>query len=167
MDKVIAWVFVALFATVVVTDAYALTLKSGEVLTSNGVVHATESANTQARVTNDGYAVVAGLVIIGVGEELVTVELSELRGKSRTEIVSVIGEAAATQLDESVSAQITVAAQEVHSEVSEDLVNLLGEDGVAQMLADEASGGSCPECTLSNADFAAGGYGDEQAAHGG
>ena len=161
MDKVtqvIAWALTVTFAVVILMgtyDANALTLKKGEVLTSNGVVHASESANTHAQVERNGYAVVAGLVIIGVGDEQVTVDVNDIRGKSRGDIVELIGDAAADQLEGSVADEIAAAvAQGVHSEISEDLVDLLGEQGVAQMLADEASGGSCPECTLSDADFA-------------
>lgn len=133
MTKVINWVFnnvlviwawtaVVLFAVAILSShANALTLKKGEVLTANGVVHATESANTQAQVERNGFAIVAGLVVLEGG---ITVELTDLVGKSRDGIVEVIGEAAA-DAGEEIYAEV---ATQLGDEVSGELIDRIGEE---------------------------------------
>ena len=80
-------------------NAFALTLKSGEVLSSDGeVVKASESANGQARLANDGVLVSAGVVFIDLNGSVIEVPLSDIRGKSKDQIAEVIGEAAVEQL---------------------------------------------------------------------
>ena len=93
MKTVVYWAIVALFGAVVVNDAYALTLKSGEVLTADGVVHVTESANTKKMVEADGYAIIGSNLVIDAEGTLVDIPLSDLRGKSEEGRIEVVKEA--------------------------------------------------------------------------
>lgn len=108
MDKIIAWAFVALFGTVVVTDAYALTIPSGSVLTKDGVVPAAESDNTRKQVERNGYAVVAGQLVVGIEGELITIDLDDLRGKDKDGIRDVVQAAAIEQLTEAANSGLDV-----------------------------------------------------------
>ena len=140
MDKVtqvIAWALTVTFAVVILMgtyDANALTLKKGEVLTSNGVVHASESATTQALVERNGFAITAGLVILEGGA---TIELESLKNKSNSDIKEIVGNAlVGDSIASSIEAQI---ADGVSREVAEQVVAkaITIAEAAANGLADE------------------------------
>ena len=95
-----AWTAVALFAMAILgTHANALTLKKGEVLTSDGTVaHASSTATGQAALNRDGYLVSGGQVHIDAAGTVVSIDLAQLQGKSRTAIADIIGEELADEL---------------------------------------------------------------------
>ena len=96
--RVFAWSAVVFMATLVTIDAYALTLKSGQVLTKDGVVNAEDSPETKKALERDGFRVVAGKVILDVEGHTVSVDVTDLRGKSKQEQVELIGDAAIEQI---------------------------------------------------------------------
>ena len=101
--QVIAWMLAITFAIVVLLaygPANALTLKSGEVYTSEGVKDAGSTKNAQRNLEKNGYHVAGGNVYLDVDGTVVTVSLSDLRGKSKTQIAEIIGEAAVEQLSD-------------------------------------------------------------------
>ena len=82
-----------------VSAANALTLKSGEVITSGGTVaKASETANGQAKLAQDGYIVSGGVIYISAGDHVIEVPVNEIRGKSKDQIKEIIGEAAVEQM---------------------------------------------------------------------
>ena len=82
-------------------NAFALTLKSGEVLSSNGeVVKASESENGQRRLAQDGVLVSGGVVYIDLNGHVVEVPVNEIAGASKDRIKEIIGEAAVEQLQD-------------------------------------------------------------------
>ena len=101
--QVMAWPLAAVFAIVVLLstyDAQALTLKSGEVLTSEGVKDAGSTENAKRNLAKNGYHVSGGNVYLDVDGTVISVSLSDLRGKSKTQISEIIGEAAVEQLSD-------------------------------------------------------------------
>ena len=82
-------------------NAFALTLKSGEVLTSDGTVaKASETKTGQNKLAQDGVLVAGGVVYIDLNGTTIEVPLSEIRGKSKEGIIAVIGEAAVEQMQD-------------------------------------------------------------------
>ena len=86
-------------------NAFALTIPSGSVLTTgeNGEqvvaeAHTTDSA--QAQLDENGVFVGGGVLAVQIGDEVVVVDLIDLRGKSKDEIIEIIGEAAVEQLSD-------------------------------------------------------------------
>ena len=80
-------------------NANALTIKKGEVLTSDGTVaKASETENGQRRLAQDGVLVSGGVVYIDLNGTTIEVDVNDIRGKSKEEIGEIIGEAAVEQL---------------------------------------------------------------------
>ena len=105
-------VFAAVAMALVAGSANALTLKKGEVISSDGsVAKASETANGKARLADDGVLVAGGVVYIDINGTTIEVDLADVRGKSKGQIAAVIGEAAVEQLtDLHDSAQAEVEA---------------------------------------------------------
>lgn len=124
-----AWTCVALFAVAVLsTHANALTLKSGEVLTSDGqVVHASESENTLRMIERDGYAIAGGYVHLETDGAVVSIDTRDLAGKSKDQISDVVGEAVADSYgltDEEfaeIANNVSGAADSISDELSDKL----------------------------------------------
>ena len=80
-------------------NAFALTLKSGEVLTSDGTVaQAHETTTGKNQLAQDGYLVRAGKIFISIGDDVITVDVEDIRGKSKEAIKEIIGAAAVEQM---------------------------------------------------------------------
>lgn len=100
--KMIVFCLLTVSAVMWGANAYALTLKSGQVIDgATGQVadaHATEHG--QRVIEDKGVLVAGGVVFIGVGDNIIEVPVEELRGKSRDQVVAIIGEAAVSQLED-------------------------------------------------------------------
>ena len=147
MDKIIAWAFVALFGTVVVTDAYALTIPSGHVLTDNGVVAAEDSDNTKKQVERNGYAVVAGKLVVGIGEDLISIDLDDLRGKDKDGIRDTVQAAAIEQLTDVANSGVDVIDANELQDVIADVEHVAEENRAAFEAAIEAANEAVAEAT--------------------
>ena len=87
--------------TMVSFSANALTLKKGEVLSSDGKVVAAASTKTaKAMMEKKGYHISGGQVHIMVAGNAVSVNLVDLQGKSNESIKAIIGEEAMASLEE-------------------------------------------------------------------
>jgi len=98
------------FAFVVMSGvANALTLKSGEVLSSNGQVYAGASPEQKAAIVANsksgglfGDGKKAGVrgsnIFVVIGEDVVFVPLTDVRGKSKEQMMDIIADAAGEQL---------------------------------------------------------------------
>ena len=93
-------------------NAYALTIPSGSVIGSDGVVApAHETAHGKSVLANDGVLVAAGNVIISLNGDVVVIPVTEFVGKSRGQIAELIGEHATEQLSDMYDAQTAHAAE--------------------------------------------------------
>ena len=91
-------VMAAMGLIMAMTTANALTLKTGEVYNSDlGVVSAVETPSGRAALEKEGVLVASGVVFLNLGEETVSVEISDLQGKSRAAQEIVITAAAVEQ----------------------------------------------------------------------
>ena len=99
MKNIINIICVATVWAAVAANANALTLKSGEVLTSDGTVaKASETANGQRQLEQNGHLVASGVIYISIGDDVIEVPVNDIRGKSKAEIIEVIGAAAVEQM---------------------------------------------------------------------
>lgn len=77
------------------TAANALTLKKGEVISDGQVVAANSTASAIANIENMGYHISGGQLHL----DGVSIDLSDLVGKSKGEVVELIGSAAAEAVE--------------------------------------------------------------------
>ena len=92
---------IALFGVmaVIATGAHALTLKKGQVIGGDGEIYEGASPEVQenlianAKRTGKNVGVSAGNVFVIVGEEVTYVSTKDLAGKSKDQMVSVVGDA--------------------------------------------------------------------------
>ena len=149
MKKIFA---IAIAAATFATSANALTIPSGSVITSGGeVVPAEQSENTQRRLAQDGVVVVAGKVIIDLNGETITVDVNDIRGKSKEQIGEVIGAAAVEQLqDLHDSAQVDVDEALANGQ---DAINAVGK--TAQEIADHIMNSEASEGIVAGVSEAA------------
>ena len=89
-------IMMTIAAIAITTSANALTLKKGEVLTEDGVMHASQTANGMAQIEEMGFYVAGGQLHLS-GD--VSIDLSDLVGKSKGEVVAIIGSAAADAVE--------------------------------------------------------------------
>lgn len=136
--EVIAWALAATFAIVILLgsyDANALTLKKGEVLTSDGrVAHASTTATGQAAIANKGYLISGGQVHVIINNIVVSTDLSAIQGKSKSQVISIIGENAAEALESDVTDELTNALANESFEVSSDIIDAVGEEAFTEAL---------------------------------
>ena len=96
--------YVMMIATAIVlvaSGANALTLKSGEVLTSDGTVaKASETKTGKNKLAQDGVYIAGGVVFIDLNGTTVEVPVNEIAGKSKDQIIAVIGEHAVEQMQD-------------------------------------------------------------------
>lgn len=95
------YVMMIVFAVTMVMygQAHALTLKSGEVLTSDGTVaKASETKTGKNKLAQDGVLVSGGVVYIDLNGTVIEVDVDDIRGKSKEQIGEIIGQAAVEQL---------------------------------------------------------------------
>ena len=91
----------AFFVVTAAANAMALTIPSGSVISSNGeVMPAHETENAQRALDQNGVHVAGGVVAVAIGDHVITVDVADLRGKSRDEVIEIIGEAAVTQMED-------------------------------------------------------------------
>ena len=137
--QVIAWMLAITFAIVVLLSSYdanALTLKKGEVLSSGGqVMSAAETKNGKAQIEKNGYLVAAGNLYLPVEDKMIEIPLSELAGKSKSEVKELIKDVAITAFD----------ADGVATEITKEIVEsgaldaTIGNDAVFNNMTDAAA----------------------------
>ena len=154
MVRVFAWAFVVIFATAITVDAMALTLKKGEVLTKDGVMHATATKTGKAHLERDGYIISGGQVHVGVAGETISIDIAKVSGKSKNEVAELIGTEITDQLSTDALSSLTTignevaqrlgdeAAEELTREIAEDIANGIGTDALAAEFADIISRGA-------------------------
>ena len=129
-------VFAAVAMALVAGSANALTLKKGEVISSDGsVAKASETANGQARLAADGVLVAGGVVYIDLNGTTIEVDVDDIRGKSKEQVAAVIGEAAVEQLMDLHDDAVAHAAEIVESGEVDAAIVAVGK--TAQEIADE------------------------------
>lgn len=139
--------FAAAVAIAFTGSANALTLKTGQVIANDGqVIDAKDSANVQKKLDKDGATVIAGVILVRVGDHTVEVPVQDVRGKSRDQIVEIIGEAAVEQLEDlHDAAEAAVAEIEANGGSAINAIGLTVEEEVAAILegnADQIVGGT-------------------------
>ena len=111
MAAIVAFVWMATAA-----NAFALTIKSGEVLTSDGTVaKASETENGKRKLAQDGVLIAGGVVYIDLNGTTIEVDVNDIRGKSKEQIGEIIGEAAVQQLTDLHDDAVAHAAEIVES----------------------------------------------------
>ena len=90
-------IMMTLAAIAISTSANALTLKSGEVLTDSGVKHASETATGMAQIEEHGFYIAGGQVHLAGS---ISIDVSAIAGKSKDQVVALIGDAAAKAIEE-------------------------------------------------------------------
>ena len=132
------WTLAITFAIVILLSygpANALTLKKGEVLTSNGVMNAAETKSGQAQLAKDGYLVAAGNLYLPIEDKMIEIPLSELANKSKAEVKEMITDVAITAFD----------ADGVATEITRDIVEsgaldaTIGSDAVFNNMTEAAA----------------------------
>ena len=130
-------VFAAVAMALVAGSANALTLKKGEVISSDGsVAKASETANGQARLAADGVLVSAGVIYIDLNGTTIEVDVADVRGKSKDQIADVIGAAAVEQMqdlyDDAAAHAAEVGGVNAVGKTVEEIVNEALENGAAE-----------------------------------
>ena len=139
----------ALSPFILMVNANALTLKSGEVLSSDGKVYSGASPEQKAALVAKsrstglfgGEGKKAGVrgsnIFVVVGESVVFVPLTEVRGKSKEQMMDVIAKAAGEQLgpDAPDASDLARGITEKHIEATKEQVS----DALASVDIDEAA----------------------------
>ena len=127
MKNIINIICVATVWAAVAVNANALTLKSGEVLTSDGTVaKASETATGKNRLAQDGVFISGGIVFIDVNGQTIEVPVNELRGKSREAAREILGEAITQQLQDLNDAAVAHAEELVANGEVDNAVSAVG-----------------------------------------
>lgn len=141
--------FLALAPFIVVSSASALTLKSGEVLSSDGKVYSGASPDQKAAIVAQSKS--SGLfgaggkkagvrgsnIFVVVGEDVVFVPMTDVQGKSKDQMMDIIAEAAGQQLGTNApdASDLARGITEEHIEATKEQVS----DALASVDIDEAA----------------------------
>ena len=141
--------FLALAPFIVVSSASALTLKSGEVLSSDGKVYSGSSPDQKAAIVAQSKS--SGLfgaggkkagvrgsnIFVVVGEDVVFVPMTDVQGKSKDQMMDIIAEAAGQQLGTNApdASDLARGITEEHIEATKEQVS----DALASVDIDEAA----------------------------
>ena len=141
--------FLALAPFIVVSSASALTLKSGEVLSSDGKVYSGVSPDQKAAIfaqsKSSGLFGAGGKkagvrgsnIFVVVGEDVVFVPMTDVQGKSKDQMMDIIAEAAGQQLGTNApdASDLARGITEEHIEATKEQVS----DALASVDIDEAA----------------------------
>ena len=124
-------------------SANALTLKKGQVISGGEVVNAEDSANVQRQLSNDGVAVVAGIVLIELNGEVIKIPADEIRGKSKAQVKEILGDAVVEQMEDLYDAAEAEVVAIIEAGEIDSAVNAVGksvEEILDEIDLDAASG---------------------------
>ena len=141
--------FLALAPFIVVSSASALTLKSGEVLSSDGKVYSGASPDQKAAIVTQSKSrglfgaggkkagVRGSNIFVVVGEDVVFVPMTDVQGKSKDQMMDIIAEAAGQQLGTNApdASDLARGITEEHIEATKEQVS----DALASVDIDEAA----------------------------
>lgn len=144
-----SFLFLALAPFIVVSSASALTLKSGEVLSSDGKVYSGASPDQKAAIVAQSKSTglfgaggkKAGVrganIFVVVGEDVVFVPMTDVQGKSKDQMMDIIAEAAGQQLGTNApdASDLARGITEDHVEATKEQVS----DALASVDIDEAA----------------------------
>ena len=145
----LSFILLALAPFIAATGAGALTLKSGEVLSSDGKVYSGASPDQKAALVAQskskglfgGEGKKAGVrgsnIFVVVGEDVVFVPMTDVRGKSKEQMMDVIADAAGQQLGSNApdASDLARGITEEHIEATKEQVS----EALASVDIDEAA----------------------------
>ena len=138
--------------SVLISSASALTIPSGHVITPDGnIVPACETESAKKSMSSDSYHIFGGCLCVQALNETVTIDLQDLRGKSKgevkeiimSEISSSLSDAAINEVMSNLESEVDDVTNEIAAEVADEveevaknLADTLTRDEKIQIIAD-------------------------------
>ena len=121
--------------------AQALTLKTGEVLASDGTVHMGASPENRANIIANAKEqdIPAGVygsnIYVVTGDEVTFVHRNELRGKTKDTMIAIVGDSVVQNLtgNDDITFDDVMAVNEISSSTGVDVETLLDSEGLAAL----------------------------------
>ena len=104
-------------------DAFALTIPTGSVISSDGeVVDSCSTSSAKKNMNNDGYHVFAKCLCIQVEKNIVKIDLNDLRGKNKNEVKEIITDAIYEEISDKM---VDDVVNEITDKVNDDVKDIV------------------------------------------